>query len=241
MTVRPTTPPTFGRPPARSPSPWVYSWYFVVTLVSFGTLAWIPFLHAATRLHRRWLLVLTFVYAPLGALEGILIMLTPDEQSAAADTTATISGLLIMWLIISGLAVQAFLVRELHLADERAVHAADSPATSAVAVAMAARTRRTEARRMAEADPLLARDLRIGRPDLPRSFDDGGLVDLNSAPAPLIAQLCGLSGDVAGTIVAAREQCGGFLTVDDVLSMTDIPVTSWDVVRDRGIVIRLLP
>jgi hypothetical protein len=34
--------------------------------------------------------------------------------------------------------------------------------------------------------PVLARELRIGRPDVPRQFDDGGLVDLNHAPVPVL-------------------------------------------------------
>ena len=45
------------------------------------------------------------------------------------------------------------------------------------------RIKREEAREIARRDPQMARDLRIGRPDLPRQYDDGGLVDVNSAPS----------------------------------------------------------
>ena len=55
---------------------------------------------------------------------------------------------------------------------------------------------------MAE-DPALARSLGIGRPDLARGYDDGGLVDLNTASAPVIAQVCGLDAALAEAIVAA--------------------------------------
>jgi hypothetical protein len=85
-------------------------------------------------------------------------------------------------------------------------------------------------------DPLLARELKIGRPDLPRTYDDGGLVDLNSAPATAIADVCHL--DMAnGEDIAAARPPGGFLAVDEIFSFTDIPVTAWDVIRDRAVVI----
>jgi len=196
----------------------------------------VPFLHAASRLQRRWLLVLFFIYAPLGAVEGILLRLVTGET----DPRAMIAGYLIMLLVISGVVVQAFLIRELHQADLQTARGAAVPVMSPVDVALAARSRRVEARRVAQTDPLLARDLRIGRPDLPRSYDDGGLVDLNTAPAPLIAQFCGLPGVMAEGIVTARQQRGGFPTVDDALGQAHIPVPYRDVVRDRGVVIRLL-
>ena len=46
----------------------------------------------------------------------------------------------------------------------------------------------------------MARDLRIGRPDLPRHYDDDGLVDVNSAPAETIAKWSGLSQAQAADI-----------------------------------------
>ena len=36
---------------------------------------------------------------------------------------------------------------------------------------------------------MLARELRIGRPDLPRQYDDGGLVDVNNVPVGVLAEL----------------------------------------------------
>lgn len=66
----------------------------------------------------------------------------------------------------------------------------------ALTTALAARARRNGARQLASTDPLFARDLRIGRPDLPVTYEDGGLVD--------------------------------------------IPISYWDVLRDRGSVIPLM-
>jgi DNA uptake protein ComE-like DNA-binding protein len=109
----------------------------------------------------------------------------------------------------------------------------------AVAAALAARARRAEARRIVSDDPLLARDLRIGRPDLHPDYDDGGLVDLDSAPAAAIAHVCGLDPAVAAGIVEACATAGmPFGQVDDVFDYTDIPVELWDRIRDRAVVLR---
>jgi hypothetical protein len=43
--------------------------------------------------------------------------------------------------------------------------------------------RRRQARELAKRNPVLARDLNIGRPDVPHDYNDGGLVDVNQVPA----------------------------------------------------------
>jgi hypothetical protein len=43
----------------------------------------------------------------------------------------------------------------------------------------------------------LAAELRIGRPDLPRHFDDGGLIDVNTVPAQVLSRLPGLRPEEA--------------------------------------------
>lgn len=62
-------------------------------------------------------------------------------------------------------------------------------------------------------------------------------MDLNSASAPVIAAVCDLSEVTAASIVAARPP-GGFLVVDDVFSLAEVPiVAAWNVIRDRAVVI----
>jgi len=112
-----------------------------------------------------------------------------------------------------------------------------SASDAALAEALDARERREAARVIAAGDPLLARDLRIGRPDLRGDYDDGGLVELNTAPEATIAAVCGLPAELAARIVAAREERGGFLAVDDVFSLVYLPMEHWNVVRDRGVLI----
>jgi hypothetical protein len=56
-------------------------WYFVITIASFGLLAWIPFLHAAIRLRRRSVVVLTVIYAAAAVALVVLLRLTPTASS----------------------------------------------------------------------------------------------------------------------------------------------------------------
>ncbi|RCG31554.1 hypothetical protein DQ384_08215 [Sphaerisporangium album] len=99
----------------------------------------------------------------------------------------------------------------------------DSPNDYAVAAAQHRRQLRQQARELAERDPALARELRIGRPDLPRHYDDGGLVDVNHAPVEVIAGLPGMTTDLARRVVEARADVGGFVSAEDVSIAVDLP------------------
>lgn len=230
---------TAAQPPSAAKPPfWAGLWYFVITILSAGLLAWVPFVHAASRLRRRLVTLLAGVYAILAATEVALLSLTPTEtqpQTTGSNAISIMAGLLPPAIVAVGCVQQVWLRREVYCTTPG--RTTTEPALEA---ALAARARRTTARQLATTDPLVARDLRIGRPDLPRTYDDGGLVDLNSAPAALIAQTCGLTVDVANSIVTARSESGGFLTVDDVFAMTEIPINAWDVIRDRSVVIPAL-
>jgi hypothetical protein len=85
-----------------------------------------------------------------------------------------------------------------------------APAVSADAVL------RNQARQIATYQPALARTLGIGRPDLPRQFDDGGLIDLNSAPAEWLGTLPGVTRQQADAVVLSRTQHGRFRLVDEL-------------------------
>lgn len=92
-----------------------------------------------------------------------------------------------------------------------------SPADPAVLAAQQRLARRKEARALLSSDPALAAELRIGRPDLGRLYDDGGLVDINHVPAEVIARELEIPFPVAEEIVAQRTRVGGFLSTDDLV------------------------
>lgn len=107
------------------------------------------------------------------------------------------------------------------------------PNSTAVAGVQARRLKQEEARVMARDDPQMARDLRIGRPDLPRHYDDGGLVDVNSAPAEVMTKWLGLTAAQSGQVVGAREQLGRFEHVEDLVNLAGLEPTTHDLVKDR--------
>ncbi|WP_026414258.1 ComEA family DNA-binding protein [Actinomadura oligospora] len=82
---------------------------------------------------------------------------------------------------------------------------------------------RAEARRLCADDPALAHELRIGRPDLQGTYDDGGLVDVNHAPATVLGTLPGLTSELVDRIVAHRAEHGGFTSVEELSVDVDLP------------------
>lgn len=106
----------------------------------------------------------------------------------------------------------------------------------AIARVLAARAKRAEARELLARDPALARELGIGRPDLRRGYDDGGLLDINTSPAALIADVVDIDLAYAEAIVAARERRGGnFFNVSEVLVDVDLPLHVRQQLEERAI------
>jgi DNA uptake protein ComE-like DNA-binding protein len=210
----------------------------VVAALGVGVV--VPFLHAATRLKTAKARKLALIFGGLDALMYVLLAITPQDSQGhtSSGPISTVGGLLALGTIIVGCIMLAPLRRMVY--EGAPVDAEDRQpnADPAIKAALAARARRDEARKLAANDPLLARELHIGRPDLTRTYDDGGLVDLNSAPAKVIAETCGIPTEVAATIVDARNQRSEpFSNVDELFVITDLPVTTWDRIRDRAVLL----
>lgn len=189
-------------------------------LIPLGTCGFgAPFsmLYAALRRRDRWLGVSAGAYAVCTATWITLAELYEDEKAPALASLAMILAMLAPWL---GATLHSFVVRKsvFGLAPE-----ASTGNEYALAVAQHRRALRREARELAERDPSLAKELRIGRPDLPRQYDDGGLVDLNHAPAPVIASLPGMTPALAAHVVQVRDQVGGFVSAEDVSAAASLP------------------
>jgi Helix-hairpin-helix motif len=103
----------------------------------------------------------------------------------------------------------------------------------AVNDAMKRMTAQANARRIAEKDPPLASQLGIGRPDVARRFDDGGLIDVNHVPAAYLAALPGLDDRLAATVAKVRDDVGGFTSPADLEVTLDLPPGKLDDVKDR--------
>jgi hypothetical protein len=221
-------------------------WYFLVTTGSFGLLAWVPFAHAAARLRSRVHAVQASVYAALASLVIVLFAIAPIDADGntvgIGSAEVGIALVTLVGLMAAGVSQQIPMRRTAYELPGGAQHVRRrrAPVDPAIARVLDARARRAKSREIAAKDPLMAHELRIGRPELTRDYDDGGLVDLNAATAKSVAKLCEVPPDVARAIVEARTTTGGFVSVEDVFGLVDIPLAAWSVVRDRAVVVRLV-
>lgn len=111
------------------------------------------------------------------------------------------------------------------------------PNDVAVAAVRASRQRRTDARALADRDPQMARELGIGRPDLPRQYDDGGLVDMNGVPAETMVMELGINQTDADRIVEVRTYLGRFTQPSDLVVSAGMEQADFDRVRERIILL----
>lgn len=209
-------------------------WYFVITVASFGVLSAVPFFHAATKLHKRALRKIGAVYAAISVLGFALIGVAPvDADGSPTGTLSNVGAVLLLGVMVVAIVQQIGLREDVYGQPRASLPTTDN--RSAIDRVEEVRARRREARSLAHKDPFMARELRIGRPDLPRDYDDGGLVDLNSAPAPAIAECCQITPSAAQQLVTVREQIGGFGSVEEAIVYADVSSASG--LRERGIVI----
>lgn len=104
---------------------------------------------------------------------------------------------------------------------------------TAIQARRAAAEARKKARALMADDPALARDLGIGRPDLPgREYPDGGLIDVNTVDADTLVTHGRFPRDWAAKIVARRAEVGGFDSVEDLALMTDAHPQVMDPIRE---------
>ncbi|MEV7968700.1 helix-hairpin-helix domain-containing protein [Sphaerisporangium sp. NPDC088356] len=167
--------------------------------------------YAAAKLRSTMLALSAAIYA-IGMI-ALMVAVVTDDPSPVWLTLLSGLGSSASWL---GGTIQSLIIR-------KRVFESESPNDHAVAFAQHRRELRQQARDLVQGDPALARELRIGRPDLPRQYDDGGLVDVNHAPAEVIAGLPGMTAELAQRVVAARADVGGFISAEDVSIAVDLP------------------
>lgn len=201
----------------------VPSWLLVAApLVSLGGLTGPAFALAAIRLRSWWVAVSAGVYTA-GA---VVLCATAGAERGSLSRTVFGVALGVNMLIA---ATHALLIRA---RVARGPERPPPPPDPIVAQAIARRDRRHQARALLNSDPQLASDLRIGRPDLPRQYDDGGLIDVNHVPVAVLAELPGMTPELAERIVAARDRPLGLSGVEDLVVYADVPSDLVEPLRD---------
>ncbi|MFC6879853.1 MULTISPECIES: ComEA family DNA-binding protein [Actinomadura] len=186
-------------------------WAFVPFLtLGYGTP--FSFLYAAVR-RNSWNLGATAAGYGVGTAAVVTMMQSGDAL------LGIFGGFMMLMLWIAG-TVHAFAVRS-------SVFPRTVPRSRlnehAIEVARFRQAMREDARTLARQDPALAFELRIGRPDLPRRYDDGGLIDVNHAPPAVLATLPGLTPELVERLVRRRDEQGGFVSAEELAVDTDLP------------------
>lgn len=196
----------------------------LIPIVSLGLLTWVPAVQA-------WWKARTAGWAVTAAL--LVAGAVGVGIGMAADTSDnTVLGMLYIGGAIGG-TVAAVAARPIVFAGPESWRRIDHD----VARVLDQRERRDEARRIAETDPPLALELGIGRPDRTRSYDDGGVVDLNNAGAGAIAATLGWSRATAQGFTAERDARGGYESLTELVAMSTLSPRSIDRVSDRVVVL----
>ncbi|WP_433329517.1 ComEA family DNA-binding protein [Spirillospora sp. CA-294931] len=202
-------PPVVPLPPSSEPGGLMWAFVPFLTL-GFGTP--FTFLYAAVR---RGSLNLGATAAGYGGATAAVLLLMQTSD----PLLIMLSGVMMMMLWIAG-TVHSFAVRP-------SIFPRSAPRSRhnehAIQVAKYRRGLREEARALAGEDPALAHELRIGRPDLPRGYDDGGLIDVNHAPPATLATLPGMTPELVDRIVHRRGEQGGFISAEELSLDIDMP------------------
>ena len=208
------------RQAARKPRFRDRSWLLLAIPLGFTT--WAAFLYIGIRARRgQWLAWAGFYAATLGAYLAL-------DTHARAGSTAIAAG--------AGLALLTWIGGGIHATAisgdaVRRIQARNDPAMKA---AQARIERRADGHRLLAAQPALAREVGVGRPDVPGA-NDYGLIDVNHVPATVLARLPGMTDDLARRIIEARSQAGGFSSVEDMGLLLDLPPGVVDRLRDAAI------
>ncbi len=194
-----------------------------VPILSVSLLAFAPFLRLAVarRRARDWAVFAGYLAAVI--LIVILMSIAGSDQDAAAAVAGTM-------VVVVGVvaAVHAFVAFR---PGWEAV--GGSPASElALATARARMHSRQQARELAEGNPVLARELGIGRPDVPHDYDDGGLVDVNHVPAEVLRTSLGLTAAESEAVIKVREQLGRFSGPEELTAYTELAPDRIDALRD---------
>jgi hypothetical protein len=198
------TPTTRTLPPPRLHAARVL--VVVLPLTMLGTAAWVPPLWAAWHLRaerprRRRLLALAAGLALLAVVGVAVLLSAPLDADGYRSGPLVAAGLAVLGTAaLSGAAV-GWRFRNAEVDARRRARGEHPPEVQAE---LDRRAARRGARDLAARDPAEARARGVGRPDLPRQLDDGGLLDLNALDAAALVEHGGLAPDVAARIVAAR-------------------------------------
>jgi DNA-binding SARP family transcriptional activator len=202
-----------------------------LALLSFGTLSWLGILFYAIRRRSRWLALAAAGYLALPLLFVYAMEVSDMDAPPTVLDGVAIIGLAAAWL---GGAAHLILINRNILTmmrGRRPGRGADAHHELGV--------RREHARYLLHHYPAARHELRIGRPDLPSGFDDGGLVDINSVTESVIMQLPGVAPYQREQIAVDRSLGGPYASMEELVARCRLGAAEADSLRP--ILVFLLP
>jgi hypothetical protein len=209
---RQVPPPDGDQPGASRSSRAARLAWTLVPILSLGVLTFVPFLVVALRRRgkRDWLHFLGYLLTAVLELVagGTVGHYGPHNQWKQS------AGVIIIFLTIAG-AVHTYTVMGPQPSGFGPAGGLDhEPDTAEQALARMEHQR--QAREIAATNPALCRELGIGRPDRPRSYNDGGLIDINHVPRWVLTRGLGFTEEEADRVLEARAQVGRFSSTAEV-------------------------
>lgn len=189
----------------------------LIPLVSLGFAAPFSFLYAAVR-RRSWYIGAAAALYGVGGAVTLSIPMTPDPD---VFTFWDNVGVTIVVLVTGVSTAHAFVIRRRVFGSART--RTDRGLDDAFEMARQQQELRQRSREMAAQNPSFARRVGMGRPDLPRAYDDGGLIDVNHAPPAVLARLPGMTPERVERIVLVRAERGTFVSADEVVVFANLP------------------
>lgn len=199
------TPDSAGPDAPIAPVPTRWMWLGVVLPIGLG--CWVPVVAGVKAHHRAWIAWGTFV-ALFALLAFVVATIEGDEDDWGG-------ALLIFSWLFSGATSFALMKPYQRRMTVRARY------ETQIAEAEHVDEERRAVIDLARKDPERAFALGVGRPDLPGSRH-GYVVDVNHAPAGVVASLPGINNETAAEIVHLRGELNGFDSVDDLGSLLDL-------------------
>lgn len=192
-------------------------WWGVVP-IGFG--AWVPLVAGLKAKKREWVAWGAFI---------VLFTIAAFVVSELEGDDANVGGgLLVVAWILSGATSFALMKPYQQRMALRAPYEAEAAEAAHV----------DEERRavlaLARKDPAGALALGVGRPDVAGSRH-GYVVDVNHAPAGVVASLPGISNETAAEIVRLRGELNGFESIDDLGSLLDLHPRVVTAMRSRAV------
>jgi hypothetical protein len=180
--------------------PWLWG---LAVAVTFGFAGPFLFGYAAIKARRRAWAAFAVLYAVL-AFGGFTLIEIGADDSAPREIGSAM--LLLAWIVGP---VHTFLMRREY---ERGLR---TPRARAIERAREEVAERKQARRLVAEEPEVARQLGVGRPAI-LNGRPMGVVDVNHAPAKVLAELPGVERALAREIVRVREEIDGFATLEEL-------------------------